>query len=1010
MTAGYLAVALSGLVTSVRSAEPPAYLDACTAAEAHAATPGPWLANDLITLQADTPGLEWEGTPGASNVLVTTFTRSQYYNLSDRQTVTHPELWVVAGCELRDFYASAGVTAEQISLRTKQLLGLPTAATYDALVEVYVNPADIFRPCLDPSISNPTSSTAFPEGVAASHEAWFAMNVTGSYGNANPDKRYPWTQFGYTYDWGGGGTDLEHIQGLSEFVIPSNDWTQTVQTHAVYSVQSYLYTDRQGNFTITGPCDTIWAGSMFTPVDPEGGGYGIEVTADAVISGGQGIYASSVNAEVLNQGKITGPTARKYERAGTENISLLFEHGGRLLNAGEITGNDVAVESRGRVGEGLRILNAGLLEGSEDAIRTGDANDTVMNRGGTVRGHIETGGGDDIVIFQGGVCDGDLDGGAGSDSLLLFPFPGTTFTFTHAATHFEQALLYPGGTVELDGQISATEILIVNGCRTQGVGQFNGNVRNRGVLAPGHSLGTLTVNGDFTNTYAFEVLDEHLKEYKGILEIEANATENDMLVVTGTATLQDGSEIRLIQRPGKPIPNGWRMTLIEAAGGVTDEGAILVSSSPVLHFARVEDEAERAGSDLEVECTRDAYGAGSASGNRARVGQALTVGVDGATGDLAEVLTELDSLGSTAEIEQALGQLTPAAFAAATSATMHGVSRFGSSFLDHLHQAPGVPGKGLNTLDDSWSGPLLAEAGMAAPVTAQAVAASQTASGDSGSGWQGYASAYAASGEVEADDTIPGQKYDTGGTLFGLDRSSADGFRKGLVGGGSYSRSSLDNGGGSATVTSVRLGPSAAITDGPLYAGAFLTYGHHDLETSRRISLGGLHRSAESESDAHDVSALVGGGYDVPLGGFTLTPEGSLQYTWLYEEGASESGAQSLDLEVDSRRLQFLIASAGLRLERPVVVSWGRIIPAVWVRQEHEQQWGGEHRRATFAGVPGSPFQTSWDSPAQDRTRLGMALASVTSARGISVEIRYEFSRGANLSEHLGALTVGVPF
>jgi uncharacterized protein with beta-barrel porin domain len=998
------------MVTSGTTAEPQAYLAACAAAQAHAASPVPWLANDLLTLQAGTPGLEWEGPPGVSKILVSTFTQSQFYNLSDRQTVTHPALWVVAGGELRDFYASEGVTADQIALRTKQLLGLPTAAAYDALVELYVNTADIFRPCMDPSITNATSSTAFPEGVAASHEAWFTGNVTGSYGNANPDKRYPWTQLGYTYDWGGGGTDLEHIQGMSEFVIPSNNWTHTVQTHAVYSIQSYLYTDRQGNFTITGPCDTVWAGSMFTPVDPEAGGYRIEVTEGAIIHGGQGLYASSANADIWNDGRISGPTGKKYNLAGTENISILFEHGGRIGNAGEITGNAVAIASRGQVGDGVQILNAGLLEGNECAIRTGDTNDVVMNRGGTVLGNIETAGGDDIVYFQGGVCDGDLDGGAGRDSLMMEASPGTTFSFTHAAIRFELAIMRGGGTVELDGQIAAAEIRIANGCRTQGVGQFNGNVWNAGVLAPGHSMGTLTVNGDFINTYALEVSDDHSDVYKGILEIAADATQNDVLVVTGAATLQDGSEIHLIQAPGQPIPNGRRLTLITAGGGITDEGAILISNSPVLHFARVENQAEWTGHDLEVECTRDSYGSRSASANRAAVGRALTVGVDGATGDLADVLTELDSMASTADIDQALGQLTPDAFAAATTATLRGVSLFGSSFLDHLRRAPGVSVQGFGALNDSWTGPLLAESGAAVPVTAQDVAAAHPSSPASNSTWQGYASAYAATGGVEADDTIPGQNYSTGGTLFGLDRGAADGFRKGLLGGGSYSQSSLDNRAGSANVTSIRLGPSAAIIDGPCYAGTFLTYGHHQVETTRRIRLGALQRIAESESNAHDVSAFVGGGYDISLGAFTLTPEVSLQYTWLYEEGAAESGARSLDLDVDARRLLALLGTAGLRLERPVDVRWGRIIPAAWVRQEHDQQWGDNHRRATLAGVPGTPFQTSWDTPAEDRTRLGLALASVSSARGISVEVRYEFTTGANLTEHLGALIVAVPF
>ncbi|OGV62731.1 MAG: hypothetical protein A3K19_18280 [Lentisphaerae bacterium RIFOXYB12_FULL_65_16] len=833
-----LALAAAGVscwlaVTGAFAVEPEAYRDACTAAHANAADPAAWVVHDLLTLEAATPGLQWDGAAGASRVLMSVFTSSWYYNRDAKATPTHPDLWATAGTELRDFYAQDGVTADNIALRTKQICGLPTSKAYDAIVELYVPLAQIFRPCQDPDITNPDSSTAFPEGVSAAHVTWFNSNAAWSYQPENLDGSYPWTQLGYTYDWGAAGTALADIRGLSEFVIAKEYSNPTVQTYAVYSLQSYLYTDRAGNFTITGPCDTVWAGSTFTPVDPETG-YTVTLAPGAVMSGGQGIYASSAGAVIINAGTITGSTGAKYGVPGTEGISVLLEHGGVVENAGTITGNSIAIEGRAdpqgdREDGPTYVVNAnpGVLAGSVCAIRTGAANDHVTNEQGQITGNIETGSGDDMVQILGGAVNGDIDAGEGVDTLHIKGSPdGTPFVYSGHATGFE-SVGFDHGTIVLNGQVDGTGIRLFDTGRLQGTGRVVGTLSNYGVLAPGNSIGTFTVTGDY--------------EQNGTLEIETDGTANDVLVVNGTVLLGEGSAIQVLQLPGHPLPDGYSMSVIDATGTITDEGVDLTSNSLLLHFT-----AEASRGDFVLECSRDSYGSVAATGDQAEVARALDSGVDGATGDLAEVLTELEALPSVPAAQDALRQLAPDAFEAMTVATRRGAGLFAAAFFDRAcavqdRRSPDGRSAGLDP-DVVSAGPLLADADPNSPMVAQAVAAAG-AQNASTSALRGFLSTYGAVGDQDTDGNLPGQDYSTAGTLFGVEFGAPEGFRPGLTGGYSYTHSSLDRHAGSGTIDSIRLGPSLVFAEGPLRAASFLTYGHHDIDVDRHIAFGGIRRT-----------------------------------------------------------------------------------------------------------------------------------------------------------------------
>jgi hypothetical protein len=171
----------------------------------------------LTAITADNPDLVWQGTPGTSRVLVVTWTDFEGYKEKIGQSIETPVLcWVTIVPELQAFCQKQKPAPKALTLRLKQLLGLPPESNKSLFVEMWVDPRDLFRPSPDPEITDHEAELDFPGSdrfvkVSIAHIQWFKELKSRSYSKNG----YPWTRLGYTYDWG----NPENETGLSEFII-----------------------------------------------------------------------------------------------------------------------------------------------------------------------------------------------------------------------------------------------------------------------------------------------------------------------------------------------------------------------------------------------------------------------------------------------------------------------------------------------------------------------------------------------------------------------------------------------------------------------------------------------------------------------------------------------------------------------------------------------------------------------------------------------------------------------
>lgn len=179
---------------------------------------------------------------------MTTWTHAKYYTDSSYEPgyefPLYGDTWLTLSPEVQDLCRE--YRGRDLTMRLRQILGLPPNEDNDAFLRIWVRPEDLFRPCPDPEITDSTcqvriellapraTGPATPQPpwycprdgqqpeqmqgkfvtVHQSHLNWMCKNWINSYTNEDPKKNYPWTALGYVYDWG----RPKNPRGLSEYV------------------------------------------------------------------------------------------------------------------------------------------------------------------------------------------------------------------------------------------------------------------------------------------------------------------------------------------------------------------------------------------------------------------------------------------------------------------------------------------------------------------------------------------------------------------------------------------------------------------------------------------------------------------------------------------------------------------------------------------------------------------------------------------------------------------------
>ncbi|MFV3077647.1 autotransporter outer membrane beta-barrel domain-containing protein [Niveispirillum fermenti] len=275
----------------------------------------------------------------------------------------------------------------------------------------------------------------------------------------------------------------------------------------------------------------------------------------------------------------------------------------------------------------------------------------------------------------------------------------------------------------------------------------------------------------------------------------------------------------------------------------------------------------------------------------------------------------------------------------------------------------------------------------------------------SGTGWQSWGRAFGNRARTSDDGNNPGFRHRMAGGVAGVDYGMSDEFRVGFAVGYADSKVTGRRDSGRASIDSYYVGNYLGWSQDGLFidAQAGLTFSNY--ETTRVVTVGTATRTASGETDGKSIGAGVEAGYRVDLGGTLLVPSAFLRYDDSDADAFTETGADFLNLSVDSDSHAALRGGLGLRLSHPVALDGGgTLLPELSARWEHDLSKPGYNTRQSLLG---QDFVVRAAEPGRDTAVLGGGLA-LALPNNVRLTARYDAALSADRTQH--GLTAQVRF
>lgn len=539
------------------------------------------------------------------------------------------------------------------------------------------------------------------------------------------------------------------------------------------------------------------------------------------------------------------------------------------------------------------------------------------------------------------------------------------------------------GMLTVNGIFDPTNLTLFGG-GMRGTGSVDALVTNvAGVVAPGNSIGTLNIVGNYVQGAG------------GLLAIELSSTATDLLSISGTATLAGGVAFSAF---GTPPLVGQTWTFLNAAGGRAGTFGTVVDNLPGLLNPTV------------------GYTANTAF---VTISASTFCSVAGVTGPVrVPVCTVLDNPAAQAHpvLGPAITQLQlidpgtiPAALEALNPTRAHAQGVQGLMYADLLKQQFGTRSHDLfDAASGGQQSALLrlpsAQLATTAPSIETMVAAAEAATAASSAGVSlpnGYGW-YAAADYAEGSFNNASGQDDTDAAAFtlGIDYSNGATW---IVGAAvSYLTGAVDQEygfGGSLESDGFAVSGYGDYRSGKFYADGYLSYGSIGYDTNRTLLVGPMtFASSVGSTDGSQIMAGVTIGHELFTAGMVeVGGVGGLYYVDMTLDGYTETGAGPLSAVIPERTIDSLKGSLGLE----AVLALDSVFkPFARVQYVHEFSDDAFAMTSAFAGAPAFAFATPGPQLGENWVTVGGGVSAKIEDWG-SLYVRYQGDIGRdNANQH----------
>ena len=512
--------------------------------------------------------------------------------------------------------------------------------------------------------------------------------------------------------------------------------------------------------------------------------------------------------------------------------------------------------------------------------------------------------------------------------------------------------LVSGGTLSVNSSTAASSLTSVDtGGTLGGTGTVGNTLVNAGILSPGNSIGTLTVQGNLVLTTAATYM------------VEISGTSADKTVVTGAAQLAG----KVVVAPSSRIAATTTYTILSSTGTTGTFGSVSLGNPALARNARL----SYAGNNVLL--TLDPGLLSPALPGFATVNQRnVAAGIDNALLGGANLPSGFNALFNLngAALGNALTQASGEAATGAQQTTFDAMGQFVNTLLDPFigdRRDAGSPAAGASQFaeDDAkgTAGRPRANAGY------DAFAAISKAADLSAQRWSVWAAGYGGSRSTDGNAVV-GSNTTTGriyGVAAGADYRLSPDTLIGFALGGGGTNFSVANGLGGGRSDLFQAGVFARHAVGNAYVAGALAYGWQDIATDRTLTIAGIDR-LHARFDANALSGRIEGGYRYATPWVGITPYAAAQSTTFYLPGYGEqslAGTNTFALNYAGRDVTAARGELGLRADKSYALQTG--ILTLRGRTAWAHDFNTDRAvLATFQTLPGASFVVNGAAAASD--------------------------------------------
>ena len=497
-------------------------------------------------------------------------------------------------------------------------------------------------------------------------------------------------------------------------------------------------------------------------------------------------------------------------------------------------------------------------------------------------------------------------------------------------------------TIAGGNTLQVNSLTIDLGSTLGGTGTLKGNLFVNGTLAPGNSPGTFFVSGGNLTMGSGSTWDQQIE----------STSVYDIVDMSGTGSADLNGTLNVSTAPGGSLQYGNTYNFLVNATSITGAFSSIVVSDPSIYRATLTTTASTAG----ILFAPTSYTLVAQSPNQVQVAGALNSFI-GATGDRGSVSTALDQLSASA-YGSAFEQIMPSVYSSLPTLAFNTANALNTKLFERiwLMQVAGLSGAavaGDSPTQNNDNNPLGLKEDQ---------------------NWSPFVDANGVFASANSGGTLDTYNAQNGGMTTGAMYKFLPNLMAGGYAGYQYTHAGYD-GSTSMEDNAARFGLLASWAGDTCYRNTDNIYVNglvggqiHNYNVDRQIEFSDINRTANATPTAGEFDSAVQVGYNMREGGFTFGPQASLQYTYLGVNSFNETGADSLDLNVDSFNSSSMMFTLGAQGAYRIEVDEDfAVIPMADASWQHECLQNPYGIQSAFAtGGPSESFNFQSSAPLRD--------------------------------------------